>query len=76
MAREESVTAIFERRLIAELMCAIAAASSDDARQRRVCALVDLVRHCDTSLDATLLDPWTRAYLHSLGLTFPCEYHD
>ena len=57
----ESLCGTLERRFIQRLVLAVARSSSDDERQRLLCALRDLVTSADPTMDVTLLDAWTRA---------------
>lgn len=66
--RFESPRAALERQFVTNLVRAIAGSRTDDERQRHVSALADLVGQLDPSLDTSLFDPWTRAYLGHLGL--------
>ncbi len=68
MSGIESPQAMLERQLIQGLVLAIARASTESERQRQLTALGDLIRFGDPSLDATLFDVWTSAYLKRTGL--------
>lgn len=68
VSRGESLTAALERRLIEELVRAVATADDDVARRGHLAALADLVRHADPSLDPARFERWTRAFLEHAGL--------
>lgn len=70
MRPAESLRGALERRFIQELVLAIARSSSEEERQRHLRALRELLASADPTLDATLLDPWTRAYLARAELRF------
>jgi hypothetical protein len=59
----ESLCGALERRLIQALVLAIARSTLKEERQRLLFALRDLLAFADPTLDATRLDPWTRAFL-------------
>jgi hypothetical protein len=73
MRNVESLNAILERQLIRELVSQIARSETEAERQRCLNALTDLIHHADTTLDARLLDAWTRAYLERNGLAFESQ---
>ena len=68
MRSGESLCGMLERRFIQELVRATAHSSNEEERERNLYALHDLVTHADPTLDPSLLDPWTRAFLDRSGL--------
>lgn len=67
MSHVETLQAIFERRLIGQMVRALDD-SAGQQRDRHLRALRDLVLHADQTLDARLFDEWTEAHLRRFDL--------
>lgn len=68
MQYAESLQAVLERRLIKQLLHAVAQTDDVEQRNRYIEVLTDLVLHSDVALDSSLLDAWVKAYLVRLDL--------
>jgi hypothetical protein len=68
MQYAETLQAVLERRLIKQLLFAVAQAEDDERRNRHLEVLTDLVLHSDVALDPSRLDAWAKAYLVRLNL--------
>lgn len=68
MAEVESLQAMLERRLIKDMIRAIAAVTNEDERTRQRDVLADLIEQADVSLDSSRFDAATRLGLERLGL--------
>lgn len=68
MTSIESLQAMLERQLIAQLVRSLEAASARPQAERYINALRDLVTHADPTLDARQFDAWTEARLRRCNL--------
>ena len=68
MTSVESLQAMLERQLIAQLVHSLESATGWQQAERYLSALRDLVAHADPTLDARQIDAWTEARLRRRDL--------